>query len=270
MEITKGKQMRKIILAALLAVPFIFTGVAYAAPKDKETTQQTVKKKQTKPAKKAVKVEDKLNAFLRDCGIFGCGSTTYSSFSAPIDDMSAGEYWAREYQRDEYRKKIAAKTPRPAPKKEEKTCGIFDSCNKSLTVYEQAKRWEGKTATGNRQELKALLAEGNHNVPIDPNRIPWCAAFANAILNREGYSTTGSLTARSFLTLVHKTKDPEVGDIVITKRGRSSATGHVGFFEGFEEVDGVKYVKVFGGNTAKAVTTGWFPVTAVLGYRKIA
>lgn len=261
--------MRKIILAALLAVPFIFTGVAYAAPKDKATAEQTVKKKNKhhKRTKKAAVVDDKLNAFLRDCGIFGCGSTTYSSFSAPIDDMSAGEYWAREYQRNEYRKKVAAKAP---AKKEEKPCGFFERCNKSLTVYEEAKRWEGKTATGNRQELKALLAEGNNNRPIDPNRIPWCAAFANAILNREGYSTTGSLAARSFLALVHKTKDPEVGDIVITKRGRNNATGHVGFFEGYEEVDGVKYVKVFGGNTSKSVSTGWFPVTAVLGYRKVA
>lgn len=261
--------MRKIILAALLAVPFIFTGVAYAAPKDKTTTEQTAKKKHKhhKQVKKATMVDDKLNAFLKECGIFGCSSTTYSSFKAPIDDMSAGEYWAREYQRNEYQKKMAAKA---APKKEEKPCGVFDNCHKNLTVYEEAKRWEGKTANGNRQELKALLAQGNNNVPVDPNKIPWCAAFANAILNREGYSTTGSLTARSFLTLVHKTKDPEVGDIVITKRGRSNATGHVGFFEGFEEVDGVKYVKVFGGNTQKAVSTGWFPVTAVLGYRKVA
>jgi uncharacterized protein (TIGR02594 family) len=260
--------MRKIILAALLTVPFIITSVAYAQPIEKQTTQHTVKKQNKKKAKKpAVIVDNKLNAFLRDCGIFGCGSTTYTSFSAPISDMSAGEYWAREYQRNEVKKKIATKTP---PKKEEKPCGVFDSCQKSLTVYEEAKRWEGKTATRNRQELKALLAEGNNNVPVDPNKIPWCAAFANAILNREGYSTTGSLTARSFLTLVHKTKEPQIGDIVVTTRGRSKDAGHVGFFEGYEEVDGVKYVKVFGGNTSKSVSTGWFPVTAVLGYRRVA
>jgi hypothetical protein len=260
--------MRKIILAALLAVPFIFTGVAYAAPKDKTTAEHTVKKKHKhhKRVKKPVVVEDKLNAFLKDCGIFGCGSSTYTSFSAPISEENAGEYWAREYQRNERQKKITAKAP---VKKEEKICGIFDGCNKVSNVYEEAKRWEGKTASGNRQELKALLSEGN-NRPVDPNRIPWCAAFANAILNREGYSTTGSLAARSFLTLVHKTKEPDIGDIVVLKRGRNNYSGHVGFFEGYEEYNGVKYVKVFGGNTDKRVTTGWYPVTAVLGYRKIA
>ena len=186
--------------------------------------------------------------------------------------MSAGEYFAQEYRRDQNRKTQIAKTPDPKqPAKKEKECtGFFTVCDRGSGPYMEAKRWEGKTAMGNRQELKVLLAEGNHNVPVDPARIPWCAAFANAILNRQGYETTGSLTARSFLTLNHKTKDPEIGDIVITKRGRSNATGHVGFFEGFEEVGGVKYVKIFGGNTQKAVSTGWFPVTAVLGYRKVA
>ena len=265
--------MRKIILAALLAVPFIFTGVAYAAPNDKPAIHKTIKKKhiKRKQVKKTVTVETKFNAFLKECGLFGCMSNTYTSFSAPIDDSNAGSYWAREYEREQIRKKQIAKILAKQPSaKEEKHCGLFERCNKNLTVYEEAKRWEGKTATGNRQELKALLSEGNNNKPIDPNRIPWCAAFANAILNREGYSTTGSLAARSFLTLTHKTKDPEIGDIVVTKRGRSNSTGHVGFFEGFEEVDGVKYVKVFGGNTQKSVSTGWFPVTAVLGYRKVA
>lgn len=261
--------MRKIILAALLVAPFIFVDAARAEPKDKPAVHHVAKKKHKhhRRVKKAAVVEDKLNAFLRDCGIFGCSSSTYTSFKAPMDDMSAGEYWASEYQRNERQKKTAAKAP---AKREEKTCGIFDSCSRSLSVYEEAKRWEGKTAYGNRQELKALLTEGNNNRPVDPSRIPWCAAFANAILNREGYSTTGSLAARSFLTLVHKTKDPVIGDIVVLKRGRSGYSGHVGFFEGYEEFDGVRYVKVFGGNTDKRVTTGWYPVKAVLGYRRVA
>jgi uncharacterized protein (TIGR02594 family) len=269
--------MRKIILAALLAIPFIFTGVAEAAPKDKQTIEQTVKKplkkKRIKKQKEAVKVEDKLNAFLRDCGLFGCASPTYTSFAAPMSEENAGSYWAREYERDQIRKKQIAKAPvkqQPATPAKKECTGFFTVCDRDSGPYMEAKRWEGKTAMGNRQELKALLAEGNHNIPVDPARIPWCAAFANAILNRQGYETTGSLTARSFLALNHKTKDPQIGDIVITKRGRSNATGHVGFFEGFEEVDGVKYVKVFGGNTQKAVSTGWFPVNAVLGYRKVA
>lgn len=267
--------MYKVILASVVALGVLLpTASANAKPSDTEQSEQTKKPKKKivkkrKPTKQAAIVEDKHNAFLKDCGIFGCMAGVTTTFNASMSDMSAGEYWSREYQRNQKKtQNVASKIP-PSPK-EEKSCGWFERCNKMLTVYEEAKRWEGKTATGNRQELKALLAQGNNNVPVDPNKIPWCAAFANAILNREGYSTTGSLTARSFLTLVHKTKDPQIGDIVVLKRGKSSYSGHVGFFEGYENYQGVKYVKVFGGNTDKAVSTGWYPVTAVLGYRKVA
>ena len=44
--------------------------------------------------------------------------------------------------------------------------------------------------------------------------------------------------------------------------------GHVGFFEGYEWFEGVKYIKVYGGNTAKSVQVGYFPANQVLGYRK--
>jgi uncharacterized protein (TIGR02594 family) len=266
--------MYKVLLASVVAVGILLpTAAANAKPTDTAQTEVVKKKKKRvvkkkKPAQ-SVKVEDKFNAFLKECGLFGCMTNVTTTFNAPIADMSAGEYWAREYEHDRNKKNQVAATRQPV-KKEEKPCGWFERCSRALTVYEEAKRWEGKTAAGNRQELKALLAQGNNNVPIDPNKIPWCAAFANAILNREGYTTTGSLTARSFLSLVHKTKDPVIGDIVVLKRGRSSSTGHVGFFEGYEEHNGVKYVKVFGGNTDKAVTTGWYPVNAVLGYRRVA
>jgi len=258
--------MRKIILAALFAIPFIFTGVAYAASKDKTTVEHTAKKKHKhhKHVKRAVLVEDKFNAFLKDCGLFGCMTSTRTAFNTPFNtqEISTSEYFLQEYDR-QHRK------PQQVAKKEEKHCGFFERCNSGLAVYEEAKRWEGKTAMANRQEIKALLAEGNNNKPVDPNRIPWCAAFANAILNREGYSTTGSLAARSFLALNHKTKNPEVGDIVVLRRGHGNASGHVGFFEGYENYEGVTYVKVLGGNTSKSIATGWFPVNAVLGYRKI-
>jgi uncharacterized protein (TIGR02594 family) len=265
--------MYKVILASIVAMGVLLPSVSVnAKPTDTEQSQPIKKKyKKKKKQVKPSKVEDKFNAFLKDCGLFGCMGGTYTSFAAPMTDESAGEYFAREYAKEELRKKFVAKkeVTKEVAQKPEKVCGIFERCNKSLIVYEEAKRWEGKTAYGNRQELKAFLAHGNNNVPVDPARIPWCAAFANAILNREGYSTTGSLAARSFLTLSHKTKDPDIGDIVVLKRGRNNYSGHVGFFEGYEIHEGVKYVKVFGGNTDKAITTGWYPVTAVLGYRKV-
>jgi uncharacterized protein (TIGR02594 family) len=139
------------------------------------------------------------------------------------------------------------------------------------TTYAEAKKWEGKNSRdkNDRKELTMLFNESTIP-PIDPGKLPWCAAFANAILNKLGHEGTNSLMARSFLHYGAPTKNPQVGDIVVTKRGRGNVAGHVGFFEGYEVVDGITYVKIFGGNTDKMVSTGWFPVTAVLGFRKIA
>ena len=130
----------------------------------------------------------------------------------------------------------------------------------------EARKWEGKDASKNKQELKSLFAQ-NSVAPIDPTRTPWCAAFANAILNRIGYETTNSLQARSFLAWGKKTWNPNDGDIVVLARGKSKSTGHVGFFQGYETWNGTKYVKVLGGNTDHGVQIGYFPVSKVLGYR---
>ena len=259
--------MNKTILVVALAIaPLLLTDLAEAKP-NKDNTQTSdikpVKKKVRK--KQPVKVEPDKNAFLKTCGIldFTCSTNfnlvTYTSSS----EESTSEYWRKEAGIRAAQTTKPTQTPTKVAKKE-KDCSWF-SCEKG--AYQEAKLWEGKQAQANRQELKALFVEGQVP-PVDPVRIPWCAAFANAILNRQGYEGTKSLMARSFLHWGSKTNDPKVGDIVITKRGRGNTTGHVGFFEGYEEVDGIKYVKVFGGNTAKMVSTGWFPVTAVLGYRR--
>ena len=269
--------MYKVILASVVAIGVLFpTTSASAKPTDTEQTEQVkkkpVKKKRLKKVKKnpAVTVEDKFNAFLKDCGIFGCGSTVYTSFAAPMSDENAGSYWAREYERNEIRKKQIAKAPVKQPEKKEKECkGFFTICDRDSGPYMEAKKWEGKTAKGDRQELKALLAHGNNNIPVDPAKIPWCAAFANAILNRQGYETTGSLAARSFLSWGKKTNDPKEGDIVVLSRGNNKYAGHVGFFMGYQWVDNVKYVVVYGGNTDHAVQAGYYPSTKVLGYRTL-
>jgi len=149
----------------------------------------------------------------------------------------------------------------------DKHCFILCFGVNDTSVIDEAKKWEGKTVKHNKQELKELFAD-NKVQPIDPARIPWCAAFANAILNRKGYNTTGSLAARSFLAWGIKTKDPEEGDIVVLSRGHGGWAGHVGFFMGYQWYDGIQYVKVFGGNTDHSVQVGYFPSGKVLGYRK--
>ena len=101
---------------------------------------------------------------------------------------------------------------------------------------------------------------------VDPVRTPWCAAWANAVLAKEGIKGTDSLIARSFLDWGASTKTPDKGDVVVLARGRGA--GHVGFFVERQEINGHRYVKVLGGNTGKSVQSAWFPESRVLGYRR--
>lgn len=274
---------KNILIVALAIAPFAFADLASAKPNNENTqySQETPKKKVVKKKTKtikAAKVAPEHNAFAKECGFFdfSCWSdkeTRITQTSQQVayvssHEESSGEYWRKEWARSN----PPIKTPVNKPK-ENKVIVRRDClfCDDKSPTYAEAKKWEGKNSRdkNDRKELTMLFNE-SIIPPIDPGKLPWCAAFANAILNKLGHEGTNSLMARSFLNYGAPTKNPQVGDIVVTKRGRGTIAGHVGFFEGYEEVDGVKYVKVFGGNTDKMVSTGWFPVTAVLGFRKIA
>jgi uncharacterized protein (TIGR02594 family) len=128
-----------------------------------------------------------------------------------------------------------------------------------------ASQYNGKTGRGNRQELKRLFNQGK--IPkLDPAYTPWCAAFANSILESMGIEGTHSLLAKSFLHWHTGTSDPKHGDIVVLGRRHG---GHVGFFDGFEYRGKTKYVKVYGGNTKHSVKQGYFPASRVSSYRSV-
>lgn len=144
--------------------------------------------------------------------------------------------------------------------------GFFSWGQRSASHMNRAESMVGMTARGNRQDLAQMFAS-TFSKAVDPLRTPWCAAWANAVLAKEGIQGTGSLLARSFLDWGTKTNNPSKGDVVVLARGRSSASGHVGFFVERAEINGRRYVKVLGGNTGKAVRTAWYPESRVLGYR---
>lgn len=251
--------MYKLVLASMLVFAVLTPYESYAAP---NVEQVQVKKK--KPKKRAAVVDQSRNPFLR-CEGFSC-QTQPKRADYFTHETATAEQTAVEFFREDKLRMQLLKNPLEMPANSQKTVkDCWFNCNNDNPVVVEAKKWEGKTSKKDRKELKELFA--NTNMPIDPVRIPWCAAFANAILNRSGYETTNSLMARSFLTWGSKTKEPRDGDIVVLKRGHSNATGHVGFFQGYEWFGGVQYVKVLGGNTDNAVQIGYFPTSAVLGYR---
>ncbi len=124
----------------------------------------------------------------------------------------------------------------------------------------------GMHARTHRGDLTRIFAT-SLNKPIDPVRIPWCAAWANAVLQSSGIQGTNSLLARSFLGWGAATKSPKEGDVVVMTRGRSRISGHVGFFVERQTINGRSYVKVLGGNQGKQVSVAWYPESRVLGYR---
>lgn len=269
--------MKKIILVVALALlPFALANVAEAKPTNENTqhsdTVVTVKKKIVKKHYKrkkvvAKKVAPEKNAFLRCATLdLTCGKpaeVVATNAFVSNDEETSASYWRKEYERNNPIAKPSVKLV-DSRVDARKKCSWF-TCENG--VFMEAKRWEGKTAGSNKQELKNLFVDGKVP-PIDPARIPWCAAFANAILNRQGYEGTKSLLARSFLHWGTKTTNPEEGDVVVLKRGNNKFAGHVGFFRGFEYIDGVQYVVVLGGNQQKSVSVGYFPASSVLGYRK--
>jgi len=137
-------------------------------------------------------------------------------------------------------------------------------------VMERAESMIGMTARGNRRDLVKLFSDTIEKT-VDPVRTPWCAAWANAVLEKEGIKGTNSLLARSFLNWGSITTNPKKGDVVVLARGgKRSISGHVGFLVERAEVNGRRYVKVLGGNTRKYVQMSWYPESKVLGYRKVS
>ena len=258
--------MYRILLALVISLGVLIPTASIAAPKNAEQTVQVKKptvKKYKRKKKKAAIVEASRNPYLR-CE--GCVVPVAAAVSSASQEQSVGEFFREDKERTLSQKLLASPLELTRDQKRQqvaKGCSWFSCDNK---VVMEAKAWEGKTAKNDRKELRNLFSD-NKMPPIDPMRTPWCAAFANAILSRSGFETTNSLMARSFLHWGSKTKDPKEGDIVVLKRGRGNQLGHVGFFQGYEIIDGTTYVKVLGGNTDRAVQVGYYPIDKVLGFR---
>jgi uncharacterized protein (TIGR02594 family) len=103
-------------------------------------------------------------------------------------------------------------------------------------------------------------------VSIDPSATAWCAALLNSTFEQAGIQGTGKLNARSFLEWGEKvTGEPQVGDVVVFKRGSSTWQGHVGFFQGYDDNGNIK---VLGGNQKNGVNVSSYPADNLIGVRR--
>ena len=299
--------MNKILLAATVAIGAILVSdIAHAAPKHhhvvKHYKHHKVKKHIDKVKPVAAIVDPEHNAYAR-CAfldLFCAPKTTpkdppevvmvikekkqevIPARSAVVNydpspyttssEESAAEFFRKDKERmagvthEVINENKVALSTEEKRKVVAKGCSWFACQDEASAVVASASDWLGKEAKKDKQALKKLF-KIEWDDPIDPQHVAWCAAFANAILRRENQPTTHSLMARSFLNWGKVTHDPKQGDIVVLARGHSKYAGHVGFFMGYEWFEGVKYVKVLGGNTDHAVQVGYFPASKVVGYR---
>jgi len=106
--------------------------------------------------------------------------------------------------------------------------------------------------------------------------VPWCSAFVNFVAWLLRLPRSKSLTARSWLAVgsaIPLSQAVPGFDVVILKRGTGkqpgpsvlNAPGHVGFFAGVDKAG----VLVLGGNQGDQVGVASFPVSQVLGVRRL-
>lgn len=102
---------------------------------------------------------------------------------------------------------------------------------------------------------------------VKDDALAWCACFVNAMLKLSGLPHTGKLNARSFLELGDEVTSPRTGDIVVLwRKGKNSAYGHVGFF--VREYQG--YIYILGGNQGNRVCIMGYKKERLLQYRRVS
>lgn len=124
----------------------------------------------------------------------------------------------------------------------------------NASVYVTAKEYIGLNERKHTTSIQNITK-------VNPRKVPWCAAFLNAILKKSGKKTTGSLSAASFRNYGYRVIKPITGDIVVMKN-------HVGIFVGFIIRNGKKFVAVLGGNQSNSVKISYYPITKVITFRR--
>jgi uncharacterized protein (TIGR02594 family) len=130
-----------------------------------------------------------------------------------------------------------------------------------MTVARKEIGQREKKGRGINSRIKHYYEKAGHPYVKDDD-VPWCSAFANFVMESSGIRGTHSLAARSWLTWGRKV-DPQIGAIVVLKRGTEAWQGHVGFITAVTPT----HVKVLGGNQGDMVCEKLFPKAAILGCR---
>ena len=134
----------------------------------------------------------------------------------------------------------------------------------SRSAMDVAKQFDGLNERADSRVLDSFMQASGTWRNLSARDTAWCAAFANAALVESGQRGTGSNLASSFMNWGQGTNAPKPGDIVVLRPQASGASGHVGFFDGFDDRGNVR---VFGGNQSNAANTRTFGQDQVRAFR---
>ncbi len=143
-----------------------------------------------------------------------------------------------------------------------------------LTAFDLAQRFIGiKEISGTIDNPQIMTFLRLDNSWPDHDEVAWCSAFANYICWLLRLPRSKSLSARSWLAIGSVSPRPEVGfEVVIIKQADEDPgpeelnfRGHVGFFAGYQGDN----VLILGGNQSNSVNVSAFPVSRILGIRRL-
>lgn len=158
----------------------------------------------------------------------------------------------------------------------------IDSTVFEITAYELAQRFVGlkeiKGGMANPQIMAMLKLDNNWP---EGDEVPWCSAFVNYICWLLRLPRSKNLMARSWLTVGKPItfNSAQIGfDVAILKRkyddpgsNTIDAPGHVGFYGGtdYDGEDNPSYVFLLGGNQSDSVNLSYYPISKLLGVRRL-
>jgi uncharacterized protein (TIGR02594 family) len=147
------------------------------------------------------------------------------------------------------------------------------------SAYSVASRFVGTTEVDGNLANPQILAmlQLDQRWPSD-DAVPWCSAFVNYVAWLMDLPRSGSLRARSWLTVgqeIHISQAEQGFDVVIFKRGDGvqpgpselDAPGHVAWFD---QITPNGRVRVLGGNQGDTVSYAIYPLRDILGVRRLA
>ena len=146
-----------------------------------------------------------------------------------------------------------------------------------VTAFDIAQRFTGTKEIEGSMDNPQLMAMLSLDMAWpEHDEVPWCSAFANYVCWLLRLPRSKSLMARSWLSIGRPItiNEAQAGfDVVILKRGQdpqpgpevTDAPGHVAFFAG----QSGGFVELLGGNQSDAVKVSRYPVSRVIGIRRL-